>query len=1226
MVIVRLILLLLLAAALPTGRGRGDSPFDRAMRAAEFALQSKNLTEARQLIQRALERDPKSPKAWDLRARWAEASGDRDEWIYALHQEHRLLVAQKTETAARDAVYKKLQELDPLAVEFTKLRENYISRVLPMADRYEKSGRPHSAIRAHRFVLALDPSRKASEDAIQRIAAAPDPSLAESAKPKDLLANISEEWMREFDSQHSTWETRAKLDRDNYTTYTDAGYAVLVRAGEAMEQMSAFYRQFFHYGTPEDKKSVGKIEVHIFRNREEYLKLGQGPPVEWSGGQFTGGAVETYVGGGGFEEMVTVLFHEAAHQFVSMATSAAGWLNEGLASYFEGTRILANGTVIMNLPANHRLFPLVDRMSRGWMASASDGLDPSNASAEPEKAPTFRIVLENKYAWGPPWYAPTWGVVYFLWNYQDTVDGRFVYRSAFQNFINSSGGRTGTGAVENFEKVVLENPSPQTPKLDSKLWKQQIALPKTVDELSELWKTWMIELRDEQMGRTPRVRPWLQWAKYAMMRAEVEIATEHFEKGIIATPDDPELIIEFAKHQQKELKNPDRASKLLLQALRIFESKTPVDTAGIKRCETLLQQWDSNYASIEIIQKSLGAAARSIARRYLDAGLPMMTMDVAWQLASNAGITSLYDDYETAMRRCGKTLALWRLAYNEKNLEGWSSGGNTAFQPNGDNLAASFKTYSETNFDSGLMTLDTVTLGDFSIETEILAEQGKVNYAGIVFGRKTDSTYHGFIYFPPRGLGAAGGRAYIDLTSFYGGGQSKVWRHNPVAAEKRVLGTAAAVWHKLRVDVSGRIADVYFNDELVVSNEFPNTDVLRGGFGLITGVGNAQFRNIRFLARPARDRSAQIERLIRLGSRAEGPKGEGGSWLGSEAPFPSVNFWEKNPRETWREKGPVPTVLVFWSIQQNEQIPIHGWLQALADKYKDVGLEIISIGMALDRAAIPEYIKKTPFPGSVAVDSTTKSQLGNTFSAYGIDKYGMPRVVLVDVDYRVVWEGDPGLKAGEPWAAGHETYLDAPLEELIGRRKLRDVHKWHVDWRERALPALRNGDFATAAPILKAARAFGETPDEYVTSALNKLSVVESSISSLDSIAAALAEFRGEPALATLVQWGRLIDRPVPGNLKSAVQPALDSPDVKAWSRVVDIVKAARGKLASGNEVETAEKLAEKILSEPGAFPEQLGRALNELAGYNDSEGIKKLLSEAEFLPGLFLAKQYFRW
>ena len=101
-----------------------------------------------------------------------------------------------------------------------------------------------------------------------------------------------------------------------------------------------------------------RIDLNIFKTRDEYLELGIGPPVEWSGGHFTGGAVETYVEGG-FANMVGTLFHEAAHQFVSLATSASGWLNEGLASFFEGCRILPNGTVIMNMPANHRLFPLV---------------------------------------------------------------------------------------------------------------------------------------------------------------------------------------------------------------------------------------------------------------------------------------------------------------------------------------------------------------------------------------------------------------------------------------------------------------------------------------------------------------------------------------------------------------------------------------------------------------------------------------------------------------------------------------------------------------------------------------------------------------------------------------------------------------------------------------------------------------------------------------------------
>ena len=139
-------------------------------------------------------------------------------------------------------------------------------------------------------------------------------------------------------------ETWARLERANYTTVTDAGYEVLVRTAEAMEQMNTFYREFFRYGSEDDSRSVPRIQVRIFKNRDEYLTLGQSP-AEWSGGQFTGDAVETYIDSG-FEAMVGTLFHEAAHQFVSLATNAVGWLNEGLASFFEGCVILASLQVI----------------------------------------------------------------------------------------------------------------------------------------------------------------------------------------------------------------------------------------------------------------------------------------------------------------------------------------------------------------------------------------------------------------------------------------------------------------------------------------------------------------------------------------------------------------------------------------------------------------------------------------------------------------------------------------------------------------------------------------------------------------------------------------------------------------------------------------------------------------------------------------------------------------
>ena len=264
------------------------------------------------------------------------------------------------------------------------------------------------------------------------------------------------------------------------------------------------------------------------------------------------------------------------------------------------------------------------------------------------------------------------GVVYFLWNYQDPVDGRFVYRNAFRTFINTSGGRIGKGAIQNFEKVVLANPEPPTPKLDPKIWKQAIALPKDVDETSRRsgrpgCSTCATSSRERWRRRSP-----ISSGRYALQRKDADAAAEQFEKGILASPDDIECLTEFAKLLAKEYKNPDRATKLTLQALRAAEAKNPVDEAAIKRCEGLIVQWDPNYMTLELIQKSLGSAARNVARRYLAAGLPMMTMDLSWHLAADMGLTDLYDDYETAMKRSGKSLALWKLAYNEKNLEGWA--------------------------------------------------------------------------------------------------------------------------------------------------------------------------------------------------------------------------------------------------------------------------------------------------------------------------------------------------------------------------------------------------------------------------------------------------------------------------------------------------------------------------------------------------------------------------
>ncbi|MCZ6596152.1 MAG: hypothetical protein O7B99_00780 [Planctomycetota bacterium] len=997
------LLLLVLAVAPQVAFQDDTSPFARAVQVAARALDDGQLELARAQIQRALERDPRSIEVWGLRARWAELAEDRDELVYALHKQFQLIVAQGVKKRERAAFREKLEAADPIAADLLELNNVFIKKLLPLAEKYEGDGRPHSAIRVHKEILALDPERVESQEAIDRIAAAPDPSLAEHAKPKDLLAGVSEEWIREFNEEHSTWDERAKLEGENYNTYTDAGYEVLVRCGEAMEQMNAFYREFCQYGTAEDGKNVPRIDINLFKNRDEYLELGIGPPVEWSGGHFTGNAVETYVGAGGFQEMVGTLFHEAAHQFVSLATNAVGWLNEGLASFFEGTRILANGTVMMNMPANHRLFPLVERMEKGWMVDAWDGMDRGEpSSSTPEKAPTFGIVLANEYPWGPAWYAPTWGVVYFLYNFEDPLDGRFIYRDAFRVFIDKSGGRRGEGAVENFEEVVLGNPKKRTKGVKVENG-SALTLPETVAELDEVWKEWLKRLRDEQRGSLTVERPYLQWAKYAIQRGDFLDAKEHFEKGIVAAPDDPDVLDAFADLLTKEFKNKDRATKLVLQALQAVESQDPIDELQLDYLERKLVKLDPKQKTIARVREDLETAVTGLVQSYLAEDLNMQAMDLAWRVGVDFDMPGLFEYFEEAARRSKKSLALWKLAYNEENLDGWASIGNESYRADAESILAEFGEYREGLYDYQFLALDKVTSGDFSMEVEIAAERGRVVYCGLVFGQKSSTDFHAAIIYPP-GFDADGERrrGFVDLTSFYGDGSFDVWRHVPIAEDRDVDRSSSTIWRRLRVDVTGRAVDVWIDGEYVATQEFASLDVLRGSFGLLMGPGTARFRNVRYLARHARDPGSLIERELRM-EEIEGEGGSrGGSWLNASPPFPPVRRWVQGERTAWDERGPVPQLVVLWGIEQNGQIRLNEWLAHLAKEHADIGLEILCITNHWNNDDIQEYLEENPLPGSVAVDSPGgENDVGSTFDMFSVHRMGLPRLILVDIDGKV---------------------------------------------------------------------------------------------------------------------------------------------------------------------------------------------------------------------------------
>ncbi len=1220
-----------LALGLLAGAGPSSAPqdvaagFRSALRSAERFIEAERWPEAEAAAVRALERDRRNPGAWAVRARAAEGAGDVDLQVFCLHKELRFLRAQgKLNRDGKKALGEKqaaLVALDPVAARLFRLRDDFAKKFTAVAEGYEKAGRPHGAIGVWKEVQALDPDSTAASDAIERIASAPDPSLAANAKPKDLFEDVTDEWIAEHDQEHKDWDDAARLERTNYITVSNAGYEVLVRTGEAMEQMAAFYKQFFRYGGPDDSRSVPRITVHVFGSRDEYLELGQGPPVEWSAGHFTGSHVECYVDKGGFAGMVGTLFHEAAHQYVSLATNAQGWLNEGLASFFEGTRILPNGSVIMNEPADHRLAPLAKRMAKGWMEHPQDTEDPNDPNSIPTGAPTWSMILENAYSWGPAWYAPTWGLVFFCYNFQDPGDGRFVYRDSFLEFIDKSGGKTGKTAVTTFEEVVLANPKAPYKGLDGEKLDpvDGFELPENVVDLDPIWKDWITELWNVRSGKAETGRPLALWARLAAANGDFVIAKEHFEKAVADNPADAQLSLDFATLLHGEFAETDRAAKVVDDALSMLDAQAIPDEKMIGAAERLLATLDPKRRTLTRAREELAEASREIIAEYEKSDRPAMIQDLSWRFATEFGLNDLFDDYADAVVARGADLSIWDLAYNEENLEGWTAS-SPIFKPASSVLEVRNGSYDESDFDFKFLTYDQVTGGDISIVADIQAESSKSAYVGFVFGVKGSDAFHSALYYPAR-EGAAGTAksAFLDVMSSFGGGITKPWRHVPIAVRELEPGeSTTGEWHTMRLDVTGKVVDVWWDGVLTASHEFPSRDLLLGSFGIIAGTGEAKFRNIRFRSRDAMSPAGRIERRLRLdaaGLDAGSPVD--GSFQGVVPPFPVAKRWIQGQRTSFAEAGEKPQMLVLWSIAQNDLVPIDGWMTSFAERWKSVGLEVISVVAAEDEDAVGEYLKQHPIPGAIALDNRPPDVygVGLTFEEYSILRFKLPRVILIGVDGKVAWEGDPGFSSNAKPAPPYDSYVDVPMTELIERSKLVEVADWRKAWEGRGIKALRRGDLETAVPLLQAARDLGDVPFADVGRAVAKLDALEAALLDPTEIVATIEAVEAGPCISVLKDWAKMMESPFSKRHTRSMKGAAKA-GAKGWKAALkEATKAAKSKK---DEAEVLPGLLTELEGLEGALAVALFGDVSEL-------GLSAAATAAD-LPASYLAQSIFGW
>lgn len=219
------------------------------------------------------------------------------------------------------------------------------------------------------------------------------------------------------------------------------------RVADLMDDLHGFYVQVYFDGN--EKKARGaKATIRIHPDRAEMLKSWSGgapPEGWWSPGENTVHCYDSRTNGSGsLDWMLETLFHEASHQFMSLLSQGGfvpAWINEGTASFFEGTVAMADHRVLWPEAARMRLSALLAQLQAGKPTAAEVVAYDSPGSYPAED-----------YSFG-------WGLVYFLQQYEDPQTLEYVYRPLYARY-RSEVIKRGGEPLKVFEEVLLGKNSP----------------------------------------------------------------------------------------------------------------------------------------------------------------------------------------------------------------------------------------------------------------------------------------------------------------------------------------------------------------------------------------------------------------------------------------------------------------------------------------------------------------------------------------------------------------------------------------------------------------------------------------------------------------------------------------------------------------------------------------------------------------------------------------------
>jgi hypothetical protein len=275
---------------------------------------------------------------------------------------------------------------------------------------------------------------------------------------------------------------------------------------------------------------------------------------------------------------------------------------------------------------------------------------------------------------------------------------------------------------------------------------------------------------------------------------------------------------------------------------------------------------------------------------------------------------------------------------------------------------------------------------------------------------------------------------------------------------------------------------------------------------------------------------------------------------------------------------------------------------------------------------------KHPFAGAVGLDTRPKGKktYGTTFEQFFIPRFNLPRVLLLDVDGRVAWEGEPGYGFAEAWAPGAKSLLDVPMEELVARRGLKLMKEWLVAWDEQGGAQLGAGDLAKVLPLLKQAESMRQALEPTVVAVRAQMLILRAALQGVEGTVAQIERQGGRealPVVPTLFAWSELLGQPVPEETKKSLAQRVATAEGRELAQLYAQAKTVKKAVQGKEGLEAARSFLSQVRRAPAPLSALYATLLEEALAIGKVDVVAELLEESERRVNEgWIAKELFGW